>query len=168
MLGADLKALFQLYGERFVNDLVQRMNDTGVNATGSGARSIRYKATQRKLTITAAQYLGAVDAGLNPSAKQPPVSKDGKNLTALDKWVQAKVRPDLDGKDLRKLSFAIAKTIKRTGTIKRFKYQGADLVDFVLNKQLTPLTEDIAEYILKDIDKEFNLTLSTYKNIKVK
>lgn len=163
MLGADLKALFQLYGEKFVNDLIQRMNDTNVNATGTAARSVRYKATQRKLTITAAQYLGAVDIGLNPMKRTPSTNRNG-----LESWVSAKVRPDLDGKDLKRLAFAIANTIRRNGTIKRFKYRGADLVDFVLNKQLTPLTEDIAEHILKDIDKEFNLRLSTHKNIKVK
>jgi len=167
MLGADLKALFQLYGERFVNDLVDKMNEKRINATGTAARSIRYKATQRKLTITAAQYLSAVDAGLTSlsyKGKKPPSTTNN----GLERWAKAKVRPDLGDKDIKKLAYAIARGIKKNGTIKRFEYTGAKLVDFVLNKQLGPLTDDIAEHILKDIDKEFNLKLSTYKDIKVK
>lgn len=166
MLGADIKALFELYGERFVNDLVQRMNDTGVNATGAGARSIRYKATQRKLTISSLKYLEAVDTGLNPSdfkrGRKPSTTNNG-----LERWVKAKVRPDLDGKNLRRLTFAIAETIKQNGTIKGLSYKGADLVDFVLNKQLNALTQDLAEYVLKDIDKAITLKLQTHKDIKV-
>lgn len=167
MLGADLKALFQLYGERFVNDLVQRMNDTGVNATGSGARSIRYKATQRKLTITSLKYLEAVDTGLNPSdfkkGRKPSTTYNG-----LEQWVKTKMRPDLSGKDIKRLAYAVAHNIKKNGTIAGLYYKGADLVDFVLNKQLNYLTEDIAEHILKDIEKEFTLKLTTHKDITVK
>ena len=164
MLGPDIKALFELYGERFVNDLVERMNETGVNATGSGARSIKYRATQSKLSITSKKHVEGLDRSLFPSdykGNKPSTSDNG-----LDKWVKAKMRPDLDGKDIRRLAFAVAATIKKNGTIKRFQYKGVDLVDFVINKQLEGLTNDLGEQVLKDIDKFITLRLNTYKNIK--
>lgn len=166
MLGPDIKALFELYGERFVNDLVARMNETNSNATATAARSFRYKATQRKLTISSVKYVEALDTSLYPSdfksGRKPSTSNNG-----LGRWVKAKVRPDLDGKDIRRLAFAIAETIRKNGTIKRLKYQGADLVDFVLNKQLNGLTNDLGEQVLKDIDKAITLRLKTHKDIKV-
>jgi hypothetical protein len=165
MLGPDIKALFELYGEKFVNALVARMNNLNLNASGSGAKSIKYRATQRKLSITSKKHVEGLDRGLFPSdyrGKKPSTSNNG-----LERWVKTKMRPDLDGKDIRRLAFAVAATIKRNGTIKRFRYRGADLIGFVIKKQLKPLANDLGDLVLKDIDKAITLKLNTYKNIKV-
>ena len=166
MLGPDIKALFELYGERFVNALVARMNNLNLNASGSGAKSIKYRATQRKLSITAKKHVEGLDRSLFPSdyrGKKP--STDNNDL---DRWVKTKMRPDLDSKDIRRLAFAVAETIKKNGTIERYKYKGANLIGFVIKKQLKPLTNDLGEQVLNNIDKAITLKLNTYKNIKVK
>ena len=136
MLKADLKSLFELYGEIFVNDLVSRMNEQNINATGRAARNLRYNANQKSLKITGPAYVLAVDEGLsraNYKGRQPSTSKNG-----LIDWVSARIAPGLSGMELKRLTFAIAHTIKNTGTIKRFQYKGADLIDFILKEEPQP------------------------------
>lgn len=165
MLKADLKSLFDLYGEIFVNALISRMNEQAVNTTGNAARSLRYKANQKGLKITGPKYVLAVDEGLNPSSykgRQPSTSRNG-----LDDWVATRVAPGLSGMELKRLTFAIAHTIATRGTISRFNYKGADLIDFVLKKNLNRMTEDIADYVLDGIDKSITLNIKTNKNITV-
>lgn len=166
MLKADLKSLFELYGEIFVNDLISRMNEKNVNATGNAARKIRYKANQKSLKITGPEYVLAVDEGLsraNYKGRQPSTSNNG-----LIDWVSARVAPGLSGMELKRLTFAIAHTIKNTGTIKRFQYKGADLIEFILKKNLNRMTEDIADYVLEGIDESIMLNIKTNKNIIVR
>ena len=166
MLKADLKSLLELYGEIFVNDLIGRMNEQNVNATGNAARKIRYKANQTNLKITGPEYVLAVDEGLrrdNYKKRQPSTSKNG-----LNDWVAARVAPNLSGMELKRLTFAIAHTIKNNGTIKRFQYRGADLISFILNKNLNRMTADIADYVLDGIDKSITVNIKTNKNITVK
>ena len=166
MLKADLKSLFELYGEIFVNDLISRMNEQNVNATGNAARKIRYKANQKSLKITGPEYVLAVDEGLNRSnykGRQPSTSNNG-----LNDWVSARVAPGLSGMELKRWTFAIAHTIKNSGTIKRFQYRGADLIDFILKKNLNRMTEDIADHVLEGIEKSITLNIKKNKNVTVK
>ena len=166
MLKADLKSLLELYGEIFVNDLVGRMNEQNVNATGNAARKLRYKANQTSLKITGPEYILAVDDGLNRDSykgRQPSTSKNG-----VSDWVATRVAPNLSGMELKRLTFAIAHTIKTRGTIKRFQYRGADLIDFILRKNLNRMTQDIADYVLDGIDKSITVNIKTNKNIKVR
>lgn len=166
MLKADLKSLFELYGEIFVNDLISRMNEQNINATGRAARNLRYKANQKSLKITGPAYVLAVDEGLsraNYKGRQPSTSNNG-----LIDWVSARIAPGLSGMELKRLTFAIAHTIKNTGTIKRFQYKGADLIDFILKKNLNRMTEDIADHVLDGIEKSITLNIKTNKNITVK
>jgi hypothetical protein len=65
MLKLNLKPLFQLYGEQFVNDIIARMNEQNINSTGAGARSLKYKAGPLGLQVEGAEYLTAVDRGLD-------------------------------------------------------------------------------------------------------
>lgn len=170
MLIPNMRSLLELYGETFVNDLVEKMNELGLNSSGKGAASIRYDAADMSLEISSLKHVSAVDTGLNPedfvSGRKPSTSKNG-----LDKWVRRTFKrmvPDLNDKELRRISFAVAKNIKNKGTIKRapFNYNGANFVSFVINKQLNALERDISDLVLEDIDKTITLTIKS-RGVKV-
>ena len=63
MLKLNLKPLFQLYGEQFVNDIIARMNEQDINATGNAARNLRFEASPLGLQVEGDRYLTAVDNG---------------------------------------------------------------------------------------------------------
>jgi len=161
MLGADLKALFQLYGEKFVNDLIARMNELNLNATGTGAESLRYESFGDGFIVTGNKYLTAVDSGRGKGKQLPP-------RKALEAWIEAKVAPGLDEVELKSLSFAIAKSIQKNGTIKRFGYRGADLIDFVLNNNIEQLTADVAQEALDEIGQSIDLKAEISKDIIIR
>jgi hypothetical protein len=162
MLAKDLKALFTLYGEQFVNQFIERMNELDLNATGDAARNLRYKVTDLGFQITGNDYLRVVDDG-RAAGKTPPPVKTG----TLENWVATKVAPGLDERELRRLTFAISKTIGRKGTIKRFKYQGAGIIDFVIKQNDEPLTADLADLGLQYLDTQLTGAFKTHREIKI-
>jgi hypothetical protein len=163
MLGKDLKALFSLYGEQFVNQFIERMNELDLNATGDGAKGLRYKASEMGFQITGNDYLVVVDEGRGANKKPPPV-KTG----TLENWVATKVATGLDEKELRRLTFAISKSIGKNGTIKRFGYQGSGLLDYVINKNNETLTQDLADLGLEYLDTQLVGQFTKSKNIQIR
>ena len=161
MLRENLEALFDLYGQKFVNDLIDRMNELNLNATGNAAKNLRYEAASGGFRIIGDRYLTAVDAGRPRGRRMPP-------RKALEAWIEAKVAPGLDQAELKSLSFAIARSIAKNGTIKRFGYRGADLIDFIINKNINSLTADAAQEALDAIGEQLELKAKTYKDIIVR
>ena len=162
MLKLNLKPLFQLYGEQFVNDIIARMNEQDINATGNAARNLRFKASPLGLQVEGDRYLTAVDNGQRAGKVPPPVRKG-----TLEAWVATKVAPGLDSLELRRLTFAISKAIGNNGTIKRFGYKGADFIDFVINKNSQSLVDDVAIESLEQIGQSIEGVFKTYKDIQV-
>lgn len=160
MLKLNLKPLFQLYGEQFVNDIIARMNEQDINATGNAARNLRFKASPLGLQVEGDRYLTAVDNGRGAGKRMPP-------RRSLESWIEAKVAPGIDEKSMKKLSFAIAKAISTNGTIKRFGYKGADFIDFVINKNSQSLVDDVAIESLEQIGQSIEGVFKTYKDIQV-
>ena len=166
MLKLNLKPLFQLYGEQFVNDIIARMNEPVdgkmINSTGAGARSLKYKAGPLGLQVEGADYLAYVDSGLDKyKGKKPPTAP-------LERWIEAKIAPNLDEFERKRMAFAISDTIAKKGTIKRFTYQGADFINFVINKNSQSLIDDIAQFSIEQIGEAIEAELKTYKDIEVR
>jgi hypothetical protein len=151
-------AILDDFGTELVTDLIQSLRNKKV--TGSGgqdsnlAGSIRFRLLEEKGTIGIEvlmnDYWEAVEEGRSPG-KQPPVSKivawlkwkgivpkfsdrvKAKAKTLKNKTVRKGFKERAIDKKLQSLAFAIAKTIGKKGTIKRFGYQGSDFVKSVLN-----------------------------------
>ena len=54
----------------------------------------------------------------------------------------------------------ISRAIKQRGTIKRFGYQGNNLFTYVINKNILPLSNDVAETVLETVGKQLDTTIS--------
>jgi len=169
MLTLDLKYLFDLYGEKLVNDLIARMNEDNSNASGAGAKSLRYKSSSVGLQITGNSYLGALSDGLHPRQyNQNP--NQAPSPRKLEDWVRRKVAVGADEKEIRNLSFAISRAIQTNGTLERFGYlgRGTDFIQFVIDKNNRFLLEDIANETIEQIGMALETEFSTYKDIEIK
>ena len=170
MLNLDLKYLFDLYGEQFVNDLIKRLNEDGSNTTGKGAKSLSYNSTETGFTISGKKYLGALSDGLKPSQFKNQDSVEGApSPRNLEEWVKRKVAVGADAQEIKRLSFAISRAIWKKGTIKSKNYQGTDFIDFVINKNTGSLVRDVAEETLQQIGTALEMQIKReYKNVQVK
>lgn len=170
MLNLNLKYLFDLYGEQFVNDLIKRLNEDGSNTTGKGAKSLSYKSTETGFTISGKKYLGALSDGLKPTQFKNRTNVEGApSPRNLEEWVKRKVAVGADAQEIKRLSFAISRAIWKKGTIKSKNYQGTDFIDFVINKNTGSLVRDVAEETLQQIGTALEMQIKReYKNVEVK
>lgn len=170
MLNLNLKYLFDLYGEQFVNDLIKRLNEDGSNTTGKGAKSLSYKSTETGFTISGKKYLGALSDGLKPTQFKNRNGVEGApSPRNLEEWVKRKVAVGADAQEIKRLSFAISRAIWKKGTIKSKNYQGTDFIDFVINKNTGSLVRDVAEETLQQIGTALEMQIKReYKNVEVK
>ena len=141
----DLKALFHLYGDKIINDMIDKMNAEGVHHTMTAAKSLRYKATSGGVKITGADYVDIISEGRRRNRKPPPP----RNLEA---WVRDKMGEN-DPKRIKQLSFAVSKKIGMDGT------QGINLYTYVINKNITGLFRDISDITEKQLGKKIENTL---------
>ena len=170
MLNLNLKYLFDLYGEQFVNDLIKRLNEDGSNTTGKGAKSLSYNSTETGFTISGKKYLGALSDGLKPTQFKNRTNVEGApSPRNLEEWVKRKVAVGADAQEIKRLSFAISRAIWKKGTIKSKNYQGTDFIDFVINKNTGSLVRDVAEETLQQIGTALEMQIKReYKNVEVK
>jgi hypothetical protein len=170
MLNLDLKYLFDLYGEQFVNDLIKRLNEDGSNTTGKGAKSLSYKSTETGFTISGKKYLGALSDGLKPSQFKNQDNVEGApSPRNLEEWVKRKVAVGADAQEIKRLSFAISRAIWKKGTIKSKEYQGTDFIDFVINKNTGSLVRDVAQETVEQIGTALEMQVKReYKNVDIK
>ena len=170
MLNIDLKYLFDLYGEKLVNDLINKLNEDNSNASGSGAKSLRYKSKKSSLEVSGNKYLGALSDGLSPSQFRSQDPKQKPSPLKLKDWVKRKVAVGASDKEVTRLAFAIARSIQTRGTLKKFGYggNGTDFIKFVIDKNTRPLMDDIATETLEQIGKALETKFLTYKELEIK
>ncbi len=176
----SLRKILEDFGTDLKEDLQKAMIEKGITSDGQNSRlghSIRFffgeNNGQPVFKLAANDYLQVVDEGRGKGKKMPP-------LTPILNWMKKKgIRPDmskktknlvstLKNKQLKKavktiskekaahgMAFAIAKSIGKHGTIKRFNYNGADFFDHVVKDgRVKKLQADIAAFLKKDITIE--------------
>lgn len=172
MLNLNLKYLFDLYGEQFVNDLIKRLNEDGSNTTGKGAKSLRYKSSETGFTISGNQYLGALSDGLRPEQFKNRNNVEGApSPRNLEEWVKRKVAVGADAQEIKRLSFAISRSIWKKGTLEKNGYygKGTDFIDFVINKNTGSLVRDVAQETVEQIGTALEMQVKReYKNVDIK
>ena len=170
MLTLDLKYLFDLYGEKLVNDLIARMNEDNSNASGAGAKSLRYKSSSLGLNVEGNTYLGAVSDGLHPDQYKNKSPEGAPSPRKLEEWVRRKVAVGADEFEIRNLAFAISKRIQEKGTMKRFEYygRGTDFIQFVIDKNNRSLLEDVANETLEQIGMALETEFKLFPELEVK
>jgi len=159
----QVAALLQKYGEVYTTVLEREVRIDKTVASGDTVRSIKSEmAASNKLVIQYSDVLGIVDAGIKSGGAYP-------NGYAILQWMKDKrIRPrntrkgtasfakgSQSSRNMKASAFAIARSIQRKGTIKRFGYKGSNVLDNI----------GIGSKVHKDLVKE--LTDIGIENITV-
>ena len=155
MLEDQLQALLELYGDRITQDMRTKMSEDRTVDSGTANASLTYTATGSSLTITGASYIEQIDMGRR-AGKGVPNPKE-----TLKGWIERKgIRPNMPNIRQRDLPYLISRAIKQRGTIKRFGYQGTNLFTYVVNKNIAPLSRDVANVLLKSANEQIRTTIN--------
>jgi len=145
MLVEQVKNIFDNYGKLIVADLKRKLQEDDTNVTGSAVSSLSYLMSESGLEILGNRYISAIDAG-TVGYNKPPSPRN------LEDWINARGITSNNPKyTTRDLAFAMSRTISLKGTIKRFQYKGSNLIQFVIDKNLQPLSEDLGKVLSTEI-----------------
>jgi hypothetical protein len=161
MLIEDIEALLNLYGEKIAQDIRNKMSEDGTVATGASNASLDYDAEGGNLRITGNEGIAVVSEG-RPAGRFP-------NIQNIKDWIAAKgITPNASTIRPRDLAYVIARAIYQNGSIKRFGYKGSGLLDYVINKNNEPLTQDLADLGLEYLDAELVGQFTKSKDITIR
>lgn len=165
-LNKTLKDLAVLYTQK----LEQRARLDKTNATGKFIKSFDSIVTDDSIEIFSnSNYAGAVDGGAGPSTS---TSGGYDKKQRLIQWAKAKgirpVRKLKGGYKFAKMKtdnnsafnsmiFAIAKSIAKKGTIKRFQYNGSQIFERVFEEVKKKAGLDIKDAFSADLRKELKI-----------
>jgi hypothetical protein len=172
----NLKKALQDLVEEYKAKLKAQAKIDKTYATGNFANSFKSKVVEDGFEISSdVKYAGAIDDGSKKARQNGKVSAE--KYSAIAEWAKAKnIRPisSLSGgykfrkmntnkkSAFRSMVFAIANSIAKKGTIKRFQYKGSDIFDRVyksMQKKIgSELSEAIAIDLKNDIAKIINKT----------
>ena len=149
-----VQATLEQYKDKIVTQLKDRLAEQGLVASGKLQNSIYGVVTETGINIFAEGYGTFVEEGRGPG-KMPPRNK-------ILEWVKAKGLQSSNIKykranRLKDIAWMIAKSIAEKGTIKRFSYGGAKIIDHINRKYKDEITEDIKQGYLKDLESQINI-----------
>lgn len=141
-------------GKYYVDASRSRLQSLGHHATGELAASLDYEIAGQEVNILTTQYGEAVDMGSSPSSRGfGKVSKrfvDDILAWATAKGIRPTSRHNTTG-NMRKMAYAIARTIQKDGIIQKYGNQGAKVFDRVYAELEDRIGEDILEAYQQDV-----------------
>ena len=158
----DLTSIFEKYGKKYTKNLRDEVVRKKAVATKDTLNSINYKVKSESLTITFAKSLNIHSEGIRsnriPSSTEILVWMRAKNIRPIEGHTRKAglaegrskfAKGGSDSRNMKASAFAIARAIGRNGTIKRFGYQGSDIVDTVLGYR-----SSVTKSFKKDLKEE--------------
>lgn len=112
-------------------------------ATGRGLNSIESQVDANTLSVMGEDYLLKVDEG------QPAGTV--ANLDSLIEWATA--RGLAPAENIESFAAGVQQAIYKRGTIKRFGYEGANFLEYVLNEHLPSMASELEMQISSAIEK---------------
>jgi hypothetical protein len=110
--------ILQSFAARFIQDLRESMDSSGVTASGNFNRSLKAEIKPGQLVVTGLRYAGAIELGRKPTSG----GGNGELRQAIRSWVDDKgISPADISKD--SLAYIITRKIHREGTK---LYRGTD------------------------------------------
>lgn len=140
------------YGRRITDRLRRQIREKDAVATGDLLRSVTYDSDSKSLNISYNSELNAHSFGLRPNLHSP-------SRASIVRWMKAKgLQPrgkEATEKNYERAAFLIGRSIYRNGTIKRFGYQGSNIIDTAWSEsQQKALSRDIAKAYQEQTTKD--------------
>jgi hypothetical protein len=123
-------------------------------ATGAGINSIESSVSTNSLVISGEDYLLKVDQG------QPPGTV--ANLQDLEVWVTA--RGLAPPENVEYFAMTIQQAIYKNGTIKRFGYEGANFIEYILDEYMPKIAYELETRISQELEKAIANNINKNKN----
>jgi hypothetical protein len=139
---------------KITDEIKNQLDAKNLNATrrlrNSVSGTVFASSKSISLNIYAAEYFDSVDKGTKPG-KRPPYNK-------IAEWAYAKGLQPMNKQNSKlRMIKSIQDAIATKGTIKRFGYKGAGILDYVDQKYKDEITEDIKQGYLKDLESQINI-----------
>ena len=145
--------ILQSFAARFIQDLRESMDSSGVTASGNFNRSLTADITANSVTVLGARYAGAIELGRKPTSG----GGNGELRKAIRSWIDDKgISPADISKD--SLAFIITRKIHREGTK---LYKGTDSYGRTKpSRVITGVIEDgriekLAQSVVLDVISQF-------------
>lgn len=138
-----IEFVLRKHGSEMENTLRARMQEQDTVATGTGLNSIESAASANVLEILGEDYLLRVDQGQEAGTVA--------NIDDLIEWATA--RGLAPAENIESFAAGVQQAIYKNGTIKRFGYAGANLLEYVLDQHLAELTQDIETSLQDALEK---------------
>lgn len=153
-------------GKYYVNAIKGRLKEKGHYSTGELDRSLDYEIAGQQIDILTTQYGEAVDQGSSVSSQGfGKVSRrfvDDILRWARMKGISPKKGPATEG-NMRKMAYAIGRTIQKDGIIQKYGNQGAKVFDQVYSELEEQIGEEILAAYQQDVLEQLNDTITTKK-----
>lgn len=164
----NLKKALEEIAEKYKQKLKAQSKIDRTHATGKFSDSFTSKVDGKSIEIYSdVDYAGAVDGGSKPASLSGKVSQ--AKFSAIEEWATAKrLRPisKLKGgykfrrmntdkrSGFRSMVFAIANSISKKGTIKRYNYEGSKIFERVFDSMRKKIGGEISEAFAMDLRNE--------------
>lgn len=105
--------ILQSFAARFIDDVRDSMNASGVTASGKFNRSLLADITPNTVVVTGAAYAGAIERGRKPTTKDG----DGSLRSLILQWIDDKGIVTQGNISKDSLAYLITRTIHEKGTL---------------------------------------------------
>jgi len=150
----NLRAELQKYGRLYKQKFKSELRKDNTYASGRLDRSVTYKTkstdSYSELSLLANSYIEQISEGRRVG-RIPPSNE-------ILEWARAKkIRPENGGQsesNMKRMAFAIAKSIGLKGMIKRYGFKGTKIIDNVYNSLSMQMGEDLFEAYKQDLEEQ--------------
>lgn len=105
--------ILQSFAARFIDDVRDSMNASGVTASGNFNRSLQATITENSVVITGAMYAGAIELGRRPTTS----GGDGSLRSLIRRWIDDKGITPTGNISKDSLAYLITRKIHEKGTL---------------------------------------------------
>lgn len=138
-----IQFVFRTHAEKMEASLIEAMLDDDINATGQGLNSIKSDVENYTLSILGEEYLKDVDKGQEPGTVA--------DINSLITWVDA--RGLAPAENVESYAYGVQQAIYKRGTIKRFGYEGANFLNYVIEQDVPELVNDLELRLGDEIER---------------
>ena len=150
----NLRAELQKYGRLYKQKFKSELRKDNTYASGRLDRSVTYKTkstdSYSELSLLANSYIEQISEGRRVGRISPS--------NEILEWARAKkIRPENGGQsesNMKRMAFAIAKSIGLKGMIKRYGFKGTKIIDNVYNSLSMQMGEDLFEAYKQDLEEQ--------------
>lgn len=148
------------YGSFLVQKYREKIKKDKTDASGNLSDSFTYELSesdmQSKLTILSLQYIGSISEGIVNKGTPPSQDYKGGDSELL-KWIKTKgIKPRKGGdsdSNMKRMAFAISRSIGKHGIIARLGYKGTGIIDYVYKDISGILNKDLLDAYERDVTR---------------